>query len=631
MLDALRRGATSWVLKPLLLLLVLAFIVWGVADVFTGVRPSTLATVGGTEIGAEEYQNTFSSVMNNLARRFGRRPTTEEARMRGIDRAVLEDLINGAAIDQHAHELGLTLPTRTVIAQVESDPSFQGPDGKFDSRAFNSFLRDMGLSERGFLARKAREEVRQQLTHSLFDDVPVPAAMANMVHAWREETRRVQYFTVDPKTGVKLGAPDEAKLAALYEQQKSRFMRPEYRHLGALLLTTEAAKQRLEISDEDIRKAYDGDKSARVIEEKRHVRQIGFKDKTAAEAAAKAIADGKSFAAVAKDMGATDSDIDLGVVTRSQLLDPAIAEAAFALKKGEVSKPVEGRFTTVLLEVRDITPGKVRTLEEMKEEIRSKLAQSRVNDAMRKLHDAVDDGRAAGKPLKEIAAEIKVGFVDIPQTDRLGNTPDGKKAHEGADAAAILKAGFEGRVGADGEPIDLADGGYGWVDVFNVTPEQQRPFDEVKAEVVEAWQEEETARQLNDVAAKLMERAEKGEALATLAAEVGGKLATSKLFNRFAQEPGLGVPLVRRAFALGLGARASTLSGDGKSRTVFRVVEIVKPKPATKEEAERLADQIRTELQQDAGRAYVTSLRDRLGVSINETQFRRAVGGGDAQ
>jgi peptidyl-prolyl cis-trans isomerase D len=73
MLDALRRGATSWVLKPLLLLLVLAFIVWGVADVFTGARPTTLATVGGTEIGVEEYQNTFSSVMNNLARRFGRR------------------------------------------------------------------------------------------------------------------------------------------------------------------------------------------------------------------------------------------------------------------------------------------------------------------------------------------------------------------------------------------------------------------------------------------------------------------------------------------------------------------------------------------------------------------------------
>ena len=46
MLDALRRGANSWVLKPLLLLLVLAFIVWGVADVFTGFRMGSLESQG---------------------------------------------------------------------------------------------------------------------------------------------------------------------------------------------------------------------------------------------------------------------------------------------------------------------------------------------------------------------------------------------------------------------------------------------------------------------------------------------------------------------------------------------------------------------------------------------------------
>ena len=43
MLDALRRGANSWILKPLLMLLVLAFIVWGIADVFTGTRTGALA------------------------------------------------------------------------------------------------------------------------------------------------------------------------------------------------------------------------------------------------------------------------------------------------------------------------------------------------------------------------------------------------------------------------------------------------------------------------------------------------------------------------------------------------------------------------------------------------------------
>ena len=110
MLDALRRGANSWVLKPLLLLLILAFVVWGVADVFTGgARSGSIATVGSSEISVEEYQSTYGAVMNNLARRFGRRPTAEEARLRGIDRAVLEDLVNGATLDQQVRQLGLAL------------------------------------------------------------------------------------------------------------------------------------------------------------------------------------------------------------------------------------------------------------------------------------------------------------------------------------------------------------------------------------------------------------------------------------------------------------------------------------------------------------------------------------------
>ncbi len=63
MLDALRRGANSWVLKPLLLLLVLAFIVWGVADVFTGFGRGAIANACGTPVSSDEYQRTYTLVV----------------------------------------------------------------------------------------------------------------------------------------------------------------------------------------------------------------------------------------------------------------------------------------------------------------------------------------------------------------------------------------------------------------------------------------------------------------------------------------------------------------------------------------------------------------------------------------
>ena len=77
---------------------------------------NAIASVGSTEISVEEYQATYGSVMNNLARRFGRRPTAEEARLRGIDRAVLDDLVNGATLDNQARSLGMS--TATIYSRI---------------------------------------------------------------------------------------------------------------------------------------------------------------------------------------------------------------------------------------------------------------------------------------------------------------------------------------------------------------------------------------------------------------------------------------------------------------------------------------------------------------------------------
>lgn len=626
MLEALRNAANSWVLKPLLVLLVLAFIVWGVADVFTGFRGNTLASVGSAEISADEYQRTYGLVMDNFARRFGRRPTAEEARLRGLDRAVLEDMVNSATLDQHAAQLNMALSQKSVVAQIEKDPTFQGVDGRFNRLAFDAFLRETGFNERGWLSQKRREELRQQLSQPMFQQMPVPKALIDLVHNYREETRTVQVFTIEPDKVVKIAEPDEAKLKETYSAQQRQFVTPEFRQLAVLLLSGDEIKAKLAITDEELRKAYDGDKVAQNVAERRRVQQIPFKDKAAAEAAAKAIAGGKSFLDAAKEAGAAESDIELGMVTKAELLDPRIAEAAFALGKDRVSAPVEGRFTTVLLRVTEIEAGKTRSFEEMKQEIRDKIAASRLNEEIRKRHDAIDDGRSAGKPLKEIAATVGAKFVEVPATDRRGRKPDGTPAWEGPDMALVLQAGFEGKVGVEGETFDLADGGYGWVDVMGITPERQRPYEEVVEDVKAVYKDLETARQVGDLAGKMIERAGKGETLSSMAKEAGGKLETSRPFKRFGEDGGLPPAAVQRAFALPLGGLASTETGEGKKRIVFRLVEIKKPDPATKEQSERIEQQLRSERQQDAVQAYVTALRERLGVSINEALFRRTTG-----
>ena len=89
------------------------------------------------------------------------------------------------------------------------------------------------------------------------------------------------------------------------------------------------------------------------------------------------IKSGLSFAALAAERGLKEQDIDLGTVTKSAMVDPAVADAAFALKEGEVSAPVKGQFGAVIVTVLKIEPATTKPLAEVAPQIRTEIALER--------------------------------------------------------------------------------------------------------------------------------------------------------------------------------------------------------------------------------------------------------------
>ena len=131
MLDAMRRGAVNWLAKILLGLLVVAFAVWGVADVFRGYGRGTLARIGNTEISVDEYRQAYQDELASISRRLGgRRLTSEQAKLLGVEQRTLSRLIGAAAIDTHARELHLSLSDQGIADIIRQDPAFQGADGQ---------------------------------------------------------------------------------------------------------------------------------------------------------------------------------------------------------------------------------------------------------------------------------------------------------------------------------------------------------------------------------------------------------------------------------------------------------------------------------------------------------------------
>ena len=628
MLDALRRGSTGTVAKILFAILVMSFAIWGIGPVFRNYGVGSLAKVGSKEISVQDFQRSFQNELRLISHQAGQHISVEQARAAGLDRRILAQQMAWAAVESHAAKLDLALSDEKLADAIKSDPAFKGPDGKFSRLNLENILNQLGVNERGFIKLRRRDELRQQLTTALINGVAIPNPLLDLMNSWKEEKRVAQHFTIDADKAVTVPEPDEAKLKETYESNKSDFVSPEFRKLAALVVSVDSLKDKMDVSDAEIAASYNDTKKDYNVPERRRIQQIAFKDRQAAEAAKAELASGKkTFGQVAKEAGAKDADIDLGLVSKDRLIDPKIADAAFSLQKDTVSDVVEGRFATVLLRVTAIEPAVTHSLADVKGEVRDKLAKQKAQQKLQTLLDEVEDNRSAGKTLKETADQMKLQYLEVPATDRYNKTPDGKPAIMLPDALAIIKSGFDSQVGLENEPVELRNGGYAWVDVLGVTEGKQKPFAEVKEDVKKLAIKNERARLISELAAKLVKEADAGTPMAKLGEEAGGvKVDTTPPFTRSTDPQGMSKDAVAKAFTLAKDKAGSAATMDGKSRIVFKVTEITPAPAPTKEQREHLSKDLLSQLTDEVLSEYVVALQDRLGTHVNEAEFRRATG-----
>lgn len=627
MLESMRRGAQTWVAKLLFGMLVVSFAIWGIADVFTGWGRGAIATIGDANVTADDFRRAYQNELDRISQDANKRITAEQGRALGLDRRVIAQLIGSAAIEEHAKQLGLALSDKTIVEGVQNDPDFHDASGKFSRQGFDALLRQIGLSEQGFLNLRRRDEIRGLLIGALVTGETVPKVLVDMIHAYNQETRTLEWLKVDRDQAVTVVEPDEAKLQEIYEAGKAQYMTPEYRKLDVLMLTVDDLKRHVAVSDEEISTSYAASKDSYDTPEQRRIQQISFKDKATAEAALKALRDGsKSFADVAKEAGAKDTDVDLGLVNRKALIDPKVAEAAFSLEKDKFSDVVEGRFATVILRVTQIEPGVTRTLDDVKSEVKDKLAAEKARAELQSKHDEVDDNRAAGKTLTEIAKTLDLMLKEVPAADNQGLTPDGKPAIETMDLPKIMSQAFSPDAAFDAEPVELTGGGYAWVHVASTEPPKQKTFDQVKDEVKTTAIENQRTRLVQELAKKLAERVNNGEPMSALEDAAKNKVQTSEKITRKTQPQGLSDAAVAQAFALAKGKAGHAPSSDNTTDVVFRVADIFPASAPTPTEAEALSRELTADLANQTLTEYTDSLKKRYGASINEAELKAALG-----
>jgi peptidyl-prolyl cis-trans isomerase D len=626
----MRKASSNWLGKIIMAVvmgvLIISFGIWGIGDIFRGFGQSTLATVGRTEISINEFRQIYTERLQQIGRQFGRPLTADQARAFGLDRQLLQQTIADAAIDEEARRLGLGQSDAETMRMIYNDPNFRGVGGAFDPGRFQATIRQFGFTEQRYIADQRRLSLRRQIAGTIAAGLEPPKVLIEALSRFQNEQRSMDYVKLDAAQAGPIDPASPETLASYFDDHKTQFRAPEYRKISFVAITPEDIGKWSEVSDEDAKKIFEQRRDKLGTPEQRQVSQIVFPNTEEAMTARSRIASGLSFEDLAKERGLNPSDVDLGLITKSAIIDTAIANAAFSLPSGEVSQPVQGRFGAALVKIGKIEPGVEPSYESVASNLKKEIATERARTKVAELRDKMEDERGGGASVIEAAQKLGLAAVTIDAVDRSGRQSNGQPVGNIPRGLDVVSQAFNSDVGVDNDPISF-NGGYVWYDVLGITPSRERNLDEVKDLVDARWRDDQIASRLRTKATEMLQKLEQGGNLADEAAAMGSKVETASGFRRDASLPGVPPSAIGVAFRTAKDGIGQTAGAGSSEWIVFRVTDVnVPPVDLASDDMKKLKETLQRGLTDEQIAQYVAKLETDIGTTINQAALAQVTG-----
>ena len=614
MLQEMRKYSKSWIANIFLAVLALSFVSWGVGDMVSGRIDTSAAKIGSRAIDQSEYSREFQNAMKQEGQqRTGATLTADEARKLGLGDRVLERMINDAALDNAVRELGLVTSDSVVTTLIQRAPVFSGLTGQFDRQTFQRFAQNLGYGEQAYIEQIRASLTREQLTRPVQSGFALPTGYAQLLLSYFFEMRAAEFVVVDDKALPPTPVPPDAVLTAYIKAHAARFSTPEYRDVTFAWIAPADVMNQITVTDDQIRQAYEDNKATYVVPEKRDVEQLNFATEAAAKAAFNKAKSAK-FEDIANEAG--EKPTPQSALTSADL-DAAVAKVVFGATKDAVTSPQKmpaGKWA--LFKVTAITPGVNKTIDQVKDEIRQKVAEQL---AIGKLSDIANDfGKANDREGDVIAAGKAVGMHTGRATmDANGFGPDGNKA------AAPDDPEFRALV-ARAEPGDVGDPNSTKANIVYVvsvngsTPPKLKPLEQVRQQAIAAWTAEERAIRLKKLVQDLKARADREGSLAGIAKTVGAAVQKSPAIVQAFTDDNFSATAVANLFNALPGKAAYGPKAKGGGYIVAIVTGIKHPQLPEKHPLFlQYARQLSAQVAESLTDSYIAELREKQKVSYN--------------
>lgn len=626
MLDLLRRKAQSPYIQATILVIILVFVFWGVGS-NRGVGRTTVATVDDKEITYQEYQNVYEQQISQIRDRFGGNIPKGLLEAMDIKQQVISQLIQQALLQQGAEDAGLSVSKEEIRNTIQEMASFR-TNGIFDMQRYQQILTGSRMNVTDFEAGVKSDLLNSKVIDHLSRFAQVAEQEIEDRFIFDNEEFQLEYVSFDSADFTDQVKPTDDELTAFFDERKNDYSTPPQIKLKYISFLFNDETRAPQFSDEDIEQYYQQHSDQYILPEKRQARHILIRSGDAdseeviktkrqqMEVILGLASAGKDFAELAKehseDSSATQGG-DLGFFGRGQMVKP-FEDAAFALKKGEISNIVQTQFGFHIIKLENIEPGRTITLADARKDIEAALLKDNGKGIIFKQANEAYEKIILSGSLEKYAAS---GGISLNETDYFTRQAIPREL---ATKPSVVQAAFNL---SKGELSSLIEDGTGYSIVYieDIKDPEIPPLETVQARVKKDFIAKQAKTLAEETAKGLMDKLKGGSDWQNETKMLNAKVRETGFFSR-TNRSGAEIPaeLIDASFSLSTENPYPESVGAGADKFyVFRLKN--KKEPAEELFAEK-KETLKTQLQQENQMRLLTSwleyLRGKAEVEVNK-------------
>lgn len=466
----------KWILVLVILVFIVGFVLIdsGLGTSGTGDATTAYAArVNGESIAVNEYNRALYFATQQYREMYQQTLTPEMLQQLGLQRRVMDGLIDETLLVQEARELGIEATKEEVRKKILEIPVLN-PGGKFvGAELYERFVRDnLGFaSAAAFEANLARDITLQKMESALLSSVVITPKAAEDEFRKRNESVQIKYVLLPAERLLPSVTVTPAEVEQHHRDNSGRYGHPAQRHVKYLLADVVRLRSQLKLDEAQLRQRYDTNKeqyrtgeavrASHILiktEEGATPEQIETARKRATELVTRLRA-GADFAALARENSGDPSSApnggDLGFFEKGQMVGE-FEQAAFSQEVNVVGDPVKTQYGFHILKVLAKRPSGLRPFEEVRAQLETatidELAKAQARDRMNR---AAIQLRANAPKGDEDFRKLTDDVVSFNDALWFGKT----EAIEGLERLPALNAwAFQAKVGDVGEVLDTPRG-----------------------------------------------------------------------------------------------------------------------------------------------------------------------------